>query len=484
VDDRVPYSADEEKPARERPRQPRMRLRPCHAFECDEGVCLIDTERLTARFLDEETSRALVEFSSNSSTRVAPGVEKALSDADLILFGVKSGESPSRIKPPPIRSIALFVTQVCNQRCVYCYGDGGSFGSEGEMSRSTARGAVDWLIEQSGKGGKLCIAFFGGEPLLNFPLIEDIVGYAGERGDKSGKEFEFCISTNGSLLDDEKIAFFVDHGFYVTVGFDGPRDIQDSQRPYKNGEGTYESVLPGISKLIEVSPGGVACRATAWVGADPVRMRETLLDLGFSRVVIAPAAPSLFEGNSRGTEPAPYAEMLSMFEEEAKTLLNSTKNRDTETLRRLRRSHLLCDLLGRFINRRKRHLPCRAARQYVAVSSAGDVYLCHRFVGMDEYRLGSIFNGGLQRDQYQKGILHLSETCANCFAKYLCAGGCMQENAGSTGSAFVPNEASCRLVRGTTELAAYLTCRLDEEDKAYLVEQKIISPRRACPVDF
>ncbi len=126
---------------------------------------------------------------------------------------------------------------------------------------------------------------------------------------------------------------------------------------------------------------------------------------------------------------------------------------------------------------------CSAGRRYVAVSSAGDIYLCHRFVGTEAYRLGSVFDGALKRDPYLKSSLRFVQKCRECFAKYVCSGGCYYDNLTANGSVFEPDEERCRLARRSVELIASLTCRLSPEDKDYLTKEGIV-PTRPCPFDL
>ena len=462
-----------------------MLLKPYHKFDDGYGICLINIEKMTAYRIDEATSGIVDSISADPDFRIPDGIEEKLKKLELLSSKDEPLKKDFKREPVAIRSMALFVTQRCNFRCVYCYGDGGGYGSEGEMDRETAYRAVDWLIEQSEKSKKLGITFFGGEPLLNFALIKNVVSYAKERGKETGKAFGFTISTNGSLLDDEKIAFIKEHKIHVNVGFDGPKEVQDAQRPFKNGKSSYAVTVGKIKRLLAVMP-DTAGRATLLNSADPALVEKAMREIGFSRVAVEVASPSLFnrENKPRNQEEI-FSRMQKMEEAEAEELIGAIKGRKTKKLKKLLRGSytIVSNSLDSFINNTRKYFFCGAGRKYVAVSSAGDVYLCHRFVGTKEYLLGSIFTGGLNREVYQKSPLRFIDECSDCFARYICSGGCCYDNLAVGGSAFMPNELRCRLTLRSVELLASLTCRLGMEDKDYLIEREII-PKKACVFDF
>jgi len=461
-----------------------MRLKPYHTFKHNSGISLINTEKMEVAGINENTA-ALLEFvSKNQGCVVTPEDALVLEKLELI---DKDEWKPSMKKMPPepvpIANIALFVTQECNLRCIYCYGSGGSYGSGGYMTRGTAFRSVDWLIEQSESKKKLKISFFGGEPLLNFTLMKDVVQYALKRGNESGKEFDFGLTTNATLLDDGNIAFLKEHKINPLVGFDGPKELQDRQRPFQSGKGSYDAIMPKIKKLLEVLPES-ECRATIVGNTDPLAVDNFLHEIGFSATSLLVASRSLFDEEhdrclSEGTLPG----MLNRMETESRNLREAIKGRDTDKLKKLRRSGLLVGSLEAFVNGQKKLFPCGAGRASVAVSCSGDVYLYHRFVGFKDYKLGNIFSGDLKREIYQTSPLKLQNKCANCFAKYICAGACYHDNLGKTGSIFEPNEDRCALVKRSVELAAVICSQLNEEDKTYLTNEEIIA-KKTCPFDL
>ena len=207
-------------------------------------------------------------------------------------------------------------------------------------------------------------------------------------------------------------------------------------------------------------------------------------EIGFSEVTILPASASLFDDESTKIKLARRLNgVLNEMELEAEAWLCHTKNRDSESLKNLMSSAQLSQSLLSFLHNKKKQHACAAGLKFVGVSCSGDIYLCHRFVGMDDYKLGNVFIKDLDRKKYQESPVTQVEECTNCFARYYCAGGCKHDNASSCGSAFKPSADICRLKRREVELAAAIVCMFDDKDRAFLNEYKVFPPK-PCPLDF
>lgn len=351
------------------------------------------------------------------------------------------------------------------------------------MAESTAFRAVDWLIEQSGRMKMIHVGFFGGEPFLNFPLLRAVVAYARRRVRETGKEVAFHATTNGTRLDDETVPFIKEHGIKVTVSFDGPRAVQDAQRPFADGRGSCDVIAAGLKKLLAVMP-DTHGHAVLTGNTTPQAVKAGLKEIGFSAVSFTPASASLFAGSAGA--PAPkrdFTTITAQLDQEAATWLSLIKNRDGEALQALQaKSQLALALLALLHNSKRRHA-CGAGVGMVGISCAGDVYLCHRFVGQEEYRLGSVFRQELDREKYGRSPATFIAACAACWARYYCAGGCKHDNVGSCGSAFVPAGDICRVRRRELELAAVISGGLEPADRAFLAEHNIV-PAKPCPLDF
>ncbi|MEQ8223329.1 MAG: nif11-like peptide radical SAM maturase, partial [Candidatus Eremiobacterota bacterium] len=437
-------------------------------------------EEMSAAGIDDDTAGIIERCASDPAAIPEPPEELA----KLGLLQKDTGKTPKvkkNIEPSPVVNMCLFLTQSCNLKCVYCYGEGGEYGTGGNMEEKTAFQAVDWMIEQSGKMKKVHTGFFGGEPFLRFPLMKSIVEYARKKTGDAGKKVDFHLTTNGTLLDDEKIAFIKENNINAMISFDGTKELQDTQRPYANGEGSYDSTVPKIKKLLELLP-ETPGHAVIVGDTDPATVKEAMKEIGFKTISVMPASRSLFaedkKKSARDTE-----NLIHDLEHEAETWVNLIRDRDSKALKGLKeRGTLYYGIMSLLHNSKKRHA-CGAGLGLVGVSCAGDIYLCHRFVGQDEYKLGSVFEKHLNREEYQKSPLTVNKLCASCFAKYYCGGGCKHDNAGVCGSISEPSEDMCRIRLRELELSATITSGLNDEDRAFLVEKDIFPPK-PCPFDF
>ncbi len=460
-----------------------MRLKPFHVSNHQDHWYVINIEEMETRPIDEKTAELLRQVTDNGDSFWRSLNIKPLQTLGLISQKDKKAARKEPIDPVPIVNAAFFLTQSCNLRCVYCYGEGGEYGHRGNMEEETAYQAVDWLIEQSGKAKKVHMGFFGGEPFLNFPLMQKIVDYARNRTHEVHKKVDFHATTNGTLLDEKQINFIQDEDIEVMISFDGPREIQDIQRPFIGGKGSYNSIVPKIKNLLAVCP-ETPGHAVLMEGTDPQKVKAALKDIGFTKISITPASDCMLTcDRKKSASERNLQNTLDLLEQEADAWLKGIEARDTQALRQLKNSSELYHGLLSFSHKRKRFFPCGAGLGLTAISSAGDVYLCHRFVGMEAYKLGNIFDNSIDRDEYLKSPMKFVRECGECHARYYCAGGCRYDNAASSGTVFKPSEEMCRLRCREFELSAYLSSRLDEADRAFLQEEDIVPPR-PCPLDF
>ena len=460
-----------------------MRLKPFHLGNHQDHRYMINIEDMKAYPIDEKTFRFLQQLSDNGDFFSRSQNNEQLQALGLLSQKKKKAAQKTPKDPVPIVNAAFFLTQSCNLRCVYCYGEGGEYGHKGNMEEKTAFQAVDWLIEQSGKAKKIHVGFFGGEPFLNFPLMEKIVAYARKRVHEVDKKVAFHATTNGTLLDEKQINFIQDQDLKVMISFDGPEKIQDAQRPFAGGKGSYDYIVPKIKNLLAVRP-QTPGHAVLMEGSDPQKVKEALKEIGFSNISITPASDCMLTCDAK--KPKSGRNLHNVFEvleQETNSWLEGIKSRDIPALKQLKNSSELYHGLLSFSHNSKRYFPCGAGLGLTGISCSGDVYLCHRFVGMNAYKLGNVFDKHIDRDAYQKSPIAFVPECSDCLARHYCAGSCRYDNAASTGSVFKPPEEMCRLRRREFELSAYLSSRLDEADRAFLQEEDIVPPK-PCPLDF
>lgn len=206
-----------------------------HKFEYGGKVFVLNVETMQAfrinRALSDEIDGLRI-HRNYTAMQLPVGLQKAYDQMGLLASQQRIQDSPEPIPAmEPIKHISLNVAQNCNLSCIYCYGVDGEYNQKGLMRPETAFKAVDWLIEQSQDVKDLVITFFGGEPLLNFRLIKQVVPYAREKAQQHQKNVHFSITTNGTLLTKEAIEYFNENKFSVVISFDGDLEMQNKNRP-------------------------------------------------------------------------------------------------------------------------------------------------------------------------------------------------------------------------------------------------------------
>lgn len=377
--------------------------------------------------------------------------------------------------PPtvPITTLVLNVAQDCNMRCSYCFAIAGTYGKAAKkMSRETAFQAVDFLLKHSGESQEVTLTFFGGEPLLNFDLIQATVKYAKEEAQKIGKGVDFSLTTNGTLLTEDKIRFFSENRIGVTVSLDGPPEVHDKNRRLRGGQGSYRAVLPKVLALIRghrTRPVGARATLTRDI-PDLRRCLFHLLDLGFHEVGFSPVTSS--DPNHYLSE-ADLDSLLNQFRELA--FLFRDRALEGRFLGFSNISNLVMELHAGEVKR----YPCGAGLGLLGVSANGDLFLCHRLVENEEAFLGSLEKG---IDPEKRGLLlkelHLGKKadCHRCWVRHLCAGGCYHEALERQGSLFKKNAQYCEWLRAWVEIGIEVYLDILEGNPSFF--EKFLSGRR------
>ena len=381
---------------------------------------------------------------------------------------------PALRKRRGIRHLELMVTHACNLGCRYCYGFDGPENWKGSphlygagtsgMSLETACRGVDFLFQASGAQKELSLIFFGGEPLLEIELIENLLPYVRDKEKEQDKKVSLSLSTNGLLLTEKVVPFLVKNHIGCQVSIDGPKDLQDANRCLPDGGGSYDLILPGIRRLIAARNGKVPARVTLAHGSVAMpEILEHLLSLGFDSVHMEPAVGTL-PGISVTRED--LAEIKNQIETLALFLVKSLKNdryfNFSNLVKYIRQT--------RVIRERSAHY-CGAGRTYLALSQDGAFYPCHRFVGLDKYRMGDL-DAGFDLTLQQKMVdLTVDDrpVCRECWARYLCGGGCWKHAVDRNGGLEVPdNDFSCEIIRHEIECAMAVNSELKVGDEEIL----------------
>lgn len=353
-----------------------------------------------------------------------------------------------------IKALCLHVAHTCNLNCSYCFASQGKYhGDRAIMSFEVGKRALDFLVEHSGSRKNLEVDFFGGEPLMNFQVVKDLVAYARSIEQEKGKRFRFTLTTNGMLVDDEVIDFANRECHNVVLSLDGRQEIHDRFRVDYAGKGSWERIVPKFQRFVEARGGrGYYMRGT-FTHANPDFLKDiqTMLDLGFTElsmepVVCAPDDPSAL---TEADKPI----VMQQYEALAKLMLERDKEGRPFTF-----YHYMIDLTGGPCIY-KRISGCGSGTEYMAVTPWGDLYPCHQFVGEEKFRLGDIWTGVTNheiQDQFAACNVYAREECKTCWARLYCSGGCAANAYHATGKITGTYQYGCDLFKKRMECALML----------------------------
>lgn len=325
-------------------------------------------------------------------------------------------------KKSVVKALCLHIAHDCNLRCKYCFADTGEFhGKRSMMSSEVGKKAIDFVIANSGSRKNIEIDYFGGEPLMNFGIVKEITEYAKEQGKIHDKNFRFTITTNGILLNDEVKEYINKNMSNVVLSLDGKKETNDRMRYRVDGSGSYDSIVPKFIDLAESrNQDNYYVRGT--FTSKNLHFSEDVLhmaDLGFKQTSVEPVV-------------APETEDYALTKEHIPTVFAEYEKLAEEYVKRRKEGkgfnffHFMVDLQqGPCVI--KRLSGCGAGHEYLAVTPDGDIYPCHQFVGNEDFKMGSVFDGKLNEDirsGFEKSNVYTKDKCKDCFAKFYCSGGC------------------------------------------------------------
>lgn len=350
-----------------------------------------------------------------------------------------------------VKALCLHVAHTCNLNCGYCFASQGKYhGDRALMSFEVGKQALDFLMDHSGSRRNLEVDFFGGEPLMNWDVVKQLVEYARSVEKERGKNFRFTLTTNGMLIDDEVIEFANREMSNVVLSLDGRKEINDRSRVDYAGNGSYDRIVPKFQKLVEARGGKDYYMRGTFTHANPDFTKDVfhMADLGFSELSMEPVvcAP--------GDPAALTKEDLEIVKEHYEILAKDMLRRKKEG-KPITFYHYMLDLTeGPCIY--KRISGCGSGTEYMAVTPWGDLYPCHQFVGDEQYKLGDVWNGvtntGL-REEFRSCNAYARKECEDCWAKLYCSGGCAANAYHATGSILGIYEPGCELFRKRIECA-------------------------------
>lgn len=365
-------------------------------------------------------------------------------------------------RPTVIKAMCLHIAHDCNLACKYCFaGEGEYCGDRSLMSFEVGKQAFDFLIANSGTRKNLEVDFFGGEPLMNFEVVKQLVAYAREQEKIHNKNFRFTLTTNGVLLDEEVMDFANKEMYNVVLSLDGRKETNDRMRVSRNGKGSYDLILPKFKEMVKRRGNKeYYIRGTyTHYNTDFTKDILHMADLGFTKLAMEPVVAS---------PDAPYA----LKEEDLPILFDQYEKLAAEMVRRERNGkgftffHYMIDLEGGPCIA-KRIAGCGVGTEYVAVTPWGDLYPCHQFVGDENYLLGNVFDGITNeevRSRFKMCNIYTRPQCNDCFARLYCSGGCSANAYHATGSIEGIYELGCKLHRKRVECAIMMKVALAEEN--------------------
>jgi len=356
---------------------------------------------------------------------------------------------------PVIKALCLHVAHDCNLRCKYCFASTGDFGvNRTLMSVETGKKAIDFIIKSSGSRRNLEVDFFGGEPLMNFEVVKEITAYTIEKGREFNKNFRLTLTTNAILLNDENKKFINEHMGNLVMSIDGREEVNDRMRCRVDGSGTYAAILPRIKDMADSRNQdkyyvrGTFTRENTDFSKDVLH----LADLGFKQISIEPVVAGKDSGYDIREEDLP--ELLSEYEKLALEYVKRHKEGKGFNF-----FHFMIDLQQGPCAIKKLK-GCGSGHEYVAVTPEGDIFPCHQFVGMDDFKIGNVNNGtDLNKnviDRFKASNIMSNEDCGQCWAKFYCSGGCAANAYQFGGDLSKPYKIACELEKKRVECSLWI----------------------------
>ena len=353
-----------------------------------------------------------------------------------------------------VKALCLHVAHTCNLNCAYCFASQGKYhGERAVMPFEVGKQALDFLVAHSGNRRNLEVDFFGGEPLMNFEVVKQLVAYARSIEKAHGKNFRFTLTTNGVLIDDDVIDFANREMSNVVLSLDGRKEIHDRCRVDLAGNGSWEKIVPKFQRLVKARGGKNYYMRGTFTHANPDFLEDikVMLDLGFTELSMEPVVCS--EGDPAALTAEDLPIVMQQYEDLARLMLKREKEGKPFTF-----YHYMLDLAdGPCIY--KRISGCGSGTEYMAVTPWGDLYPCHQFVGEEAFRLGDVWHGVTNeavRDEFASCNVYAREECRDCWARLYCSGGCAANAWHATGSVRGVYRYGCELFRKRMECAIML----------------------------
>lgn len=361
-----------------------------------------------------------------------------------------------------VKALCLHIAHDCNLACKYCFAEEGEYHGRRElMSFEVGKKALDFLVANSGNRVNLEVDFFGGEPLMNWDVVKQLVEYGRSLEEKNNKKFRFTLTTNGVLLNDEIMEYLNKEMSNVVLSLDGRKEVNDNMRPFRTGKGSYDLIVPKFQKLAE-SRNQMDYYVRGTFTRDNLDFSEDVkhfADLGFKQMSIEPVV---------GPEEDPY----SIREEDLPVIMEEYDKLALEYIKREKEGkgfnffHFMIDLnQGPCVY--KRLSGCGSGTEYLAVTPWGDFYPCHQFVGNEEFLMGNVSDGIVREDlitKFSNCNVYSKEKCKNCFARFYCSGGCAANSYNFHGTINDAYDIGCEMQKKRVECSIMIKAALADAD--------------------
>ena len=366
-----------------------------------------------------------------------------------------------KTRPTVVKALCLHIAHDCNLACRYCFAEEGEYHGRRElMSFEVGKAALDFLIANSGNRRNLEVDFFGGEPLMNFDVVKQLVAYGREQEKIHNKNFRFTLTTNGVLLNDDIMEFANKEMGNVVLSIDGRKEVHDYMRPFRKGAGSYELIVPKFQKFAD-SRNQERYYVRGTFTHNNLDFSEDVLhlaDLGFKQISVEPVVAQPTESYALKEEDLPQ-----LFEEYDKLAVEMIKRHKEG--KDFNFFHFMIDLEGGPCVA-KRLSGCGSGTEYLAVTPWGDFYPCHQFVGNEKFLMGNVYDG-IKNTELQSEFkccnVYAKEKCRNCFARFYCSGGCAANSYNFHGSITDAYDIGCELEKKRIECAIMIKAALADE---------------------
>lgn len=364
-------------------------------------------------------------------------------------------------RPTVVKALCLHIAHDCNLACRYCFAEEGEYhGRRAMMSYEVGKQALDFLIANSGSRKNLEVDFFGGEPLMNWKVVKDLVAYGRSQEKIHNKHFRFTLTTNGVLLNDEIMEFANKEMDNVVLSIDGRREVHDFMRPFRKGAGSYDLVVPKFQKFAD-SRGQKRYYARGTFTRHNLDFSKDVLhlaDLGFEQISVEPVVADEKEAYALQWEDVP--KICEEYDKLAKEIIKREKEG-----RGFNFFHFMIDLTGGPCVY-KRLSGCGSGTEYLAVTPWGDLYPCHQFVGEEKFLMGNVWDGVQKpeiRDEFKECNVYAKDKCRECFARFYCSGGCAANSYNFHGSINDVHDLGCELQRKRVECAIMIKAAMADQ---------------------